>query len=177
MDFLLLITVIVLIAFVLLVLLYTVAAKLLFVVDTDTMDVGMKLTWLNPLFRAFVRWDQTRWLLTVCLFGMRVYSRALNGSNTGGRRYGKYGGTHLVREVRPTDIHVRADYGFRDPYTTGMACSAVNMATQMVDVESICQQPDFCAAQDYIHFQAVAKLNVAQALLGVFKARRVRATA
>jgi hypothetical protein len=97
--------------------------------------------------------------MTIYLLNKRVLTKQIKR-----KQYAK-GNRNIIRNLDPTDIHVNTQYGFRDPFVTGLACSAITMASEFFNVESLHQKPDFLAINDYINLDATAKLNLGNSLM------------
>lgn len=149
-----LLTLIVLVA----VLLFTVKSRIDLVLDSNSSDVHATLFWLYPLVKSVVQKTDNRFVLTVYLFNKRLLIREFDRSE-------KSSGSAAIGRLNPTDIHVETSYGFRDPFVTGLAVSAVTLACKFFKVESLYQRPDFLAANDYFNLNATARLNLGQSLL------------
>jgi hypothetical protein len=119
----------------------------------------MTLCWLYPLLKSEVKKENDTLILAVYLMNKRILTRELNGSFKN-KRNGS-----ALRNLEPTDIHVDARYGFRDPFITGLAVSAVTLASEFFRVEALEQRPDFLTASDYFRLNATARLNLGNSLL------------
>ena len=144
-------------------LLFLVALRIKLVFDSDKSDINMTLLWLNSLFKALVTIEDTKPILTLYLFNKRIFKRTFKkGEN-------KPRGMELIKLTNPKDIHVNAYYGFRDPFTTGIACGAINIASQFINIDAINHTPDFMTINDYIYLDATAKVNLGSTLIKLFK--------
>ncbi len=140
------------------ILLFTVKSRIDLVLDSTSSDVHATLFWLYPLVKSVVQKTGNSFILTVYLFNKRLLTREFDRSE-------KSSGSTAISRLDPTDIHVETRYGFRDPFITGLAVGAVTLACEFFKVESLYQQPDFLAANDYFNLNATAKLNLGQSLL------------
>jgi hypothetical protein len=61
------------------------------------------------------------------------------------------------------------DYGFSDPYITGITCGSINAASELADFVDLSQKPDFMSEDDYIRLDATAKVNIGNTLLNYLK--------
>jgi len=147
------------------ILLFLVALRIKIVFDSDKSDINMTLLWLNSVFKALVTIEDAKPILTLYLFNKKILKRTFEkGQN-------KPRGMELVKLTNPKDVHVNAYYGFRDPFTTGIACGAVNIASQFINIDSINHIPDFLTVNDYIYLDATAKVNLGSILIKLYKPR------
>lgn len=140
------------------VLLFTVKSRIDLVLDSTSSDIHATLFWLYPMVKSVVQKTGNRFVLTVYLFNKRVLCREIDQSE-------KPSGSTAIGRLKPTDIHVETNYGFRDPFVTGLAISAVTLVCEFFKVESLLQKPDFLAANDYFNLNVTARLNLGQSLL------------
>lgn len=140
-------------------LLFVVKSKVHLVFDSAEKNINLTLSWLYPLLKSVIVKEQDGLMLEVYLFNKRI--TAINLSH----RQSALGNKNVFRSFSPTDIHVNARFGFRDPFVTGLACSAMTLIAGLFNVESLEQKPDFLAINDYISLNASARLNLGQSLL------------
>ena len=156
---------IILIAITFIILLFLIALKIKVVLNTDETDLNMTVFWIRPFIKAMVSMENATPVLKLYLFNKRILKRALkNGKN-------KQKGMNLVQITNPKDIHVNVHYGFRDPFTTGIACGAINIASQFIDIDEMNQTPDFLTGNDYIYLDATAKVNLGSTLIKLLKSK------
>mgnify|MGYP000061584500 CR=1 FL=1 len=153
----------------LLVLLFIIALKVRLVCNTENNAIGMWLIWLEPLIKAFVTVDDSIPVMEVYLFDRRIFKKRLKSSI---KSIGKQKGWELVKLSNPKDVNINLQYGFRDPFTTGIACGAVNMASQLINIDSMVHKPDFLALRDYIYLDATAKVNIGSAFVRLLRFRK-----
>ena len=147
------------ILFVLGVLLFTVKSKIHFHLDTNTSDINVTMLWLYPFLRSVITSQGDQFILNIYLFNKRIYQTELKPGDKSKDNKGR------VRELQPTDIHISAQYGFRDPFMTGLVSSAITLLSQLIPVESLCQNPDYLTFEDYISIDGDAELNLGRSLL------------
>lgn len=155
---------IVLLVLLLIILLFTAALRILLIFDSEKKYMNLTLLWLRSFLKAIVTIEDWKPILTVYLLNKRVYRSAVKAGK------GKPNGMKLLKSVKPKDIHINAYYGFQDPFITGVACGAINIASQFISIDSIQQVPDFTAGNDYIYFDATAKVNVGSTIINLFRA-------
>jgi len=154
---------ILLIVLLLTVLLFTATLSIIFKFDSEKANMNITLFWLRPFLKALVTIENSQPILTVYILNKRVYSRAVKA----GKR--KSSGMDIVKLANPKDVQVNAYYGFQDPFNTGVACGVISIASQFINIDSIQNVPDFMAGDDYIYFDATAKVNVGSALMSLYK--------
>jgi hypothetical protein len=159
--------IILLIVLVIILLLFTVALKVKVVIDTCKTNLNMTLLWLHSFLKALVTIEDTKPMVTLYLLNKKLFKRSLNTGKDQGK--GKFSSMDFVKMVDYRDVHVNANYGFRDPFTTGITCGAINAASQFINIDSINQIPDFATDDDYIYLDARAKVNVGSTLIKLLK--------
>lgn len=148
------------------ILVFSVALRVKLVFDSYKEDMNMTLLWLNPLLRAQITMEDNSPVMTIYVLNKKAYSRKLKNKSH------KTGGMELLKLTNPKDIHVNTSFGFRDPFITGIACGAINVASQFINIESINQNPDFTAENDYIYMDATAKVNSGFTLINLLRAQK-----
>lgn len=143
----------------LVVLLFTVKSKVDFIFNSTNSDMHATLFWLYPLLKSVITRENDGFILTVYLFNKRILTKKMN------RKQNASGNGNIFRSLNPTDIHVDTQYGFRDPFVTGLAGSAITLVSEFFNVESLHQKPDYLAINDYISLDATAKLNLGHSLM------------
>jgi len=146
-------------ALLLIVLLFTVASKIIVHFDTASSDVNVTLLWLYPVLKSVVSSENGRFVLSVYFLNKRILKRQLKTANR------KLQNMNLIKKIKLTDIKINAEYGFKDPYFTGLLFGTINMISIFFTLESLIQSPDFLVCDDYVHVDASAKLNVGRSLL------------
>lgn len=141
------------------ILLFTVNSKINLVFDSANSDIHLTLLWLYPFLRSVVTREGNDFALTVYLFNKKILKKLIP------RKRSASGNKGILRNLKPTDIYVDTRYGFRDPFVTGLTCSAITMVSELFNVESLRMRPDFLATNDYISLDATAKLNLGNSLL------------
>jgi len=141
------------------ILLFTVVSKIIFHLDSTTSELNLTLLWLSPFLRSELSPEGNKLILEVFVFNKRILKKAIEAKKKPTRN------KSFIRNIHPTDINVNMQYGFRDPYFIGLVSSAVSMITQLFNVESLDQKPDFVAFDNYVSMDATAKLNLGRTLL------------
>jgi len=148
-------------------LLFATVVKAAMFIDSDCMKMRLSLRWLYPLVKAVVENEEQTMVLKVYLFKQIVYRKAL----TAGGNTSKGNGMELIRQVEPTNIHVQASYGFRDPSVTGMICGALYIVSQFVKIDAFFNDPDFVAERDYVRMNATALFSPGRLLAYLIRER------
>ncbi len=146
-------------ALLLIVLLFTVASKIIIHFDSAASDFNITLLWLYPVLKSVVSWSNDRFILNVYFFNKRILKRQMISGKTDMQN------RNLLRKINPTDVNISAQYGFRDPYFTGLAFCAINIISKFFTLESLYQKPSFLANDDYVEIDATARLNLGRSLL------------
>lgn len=150
-----------------LVLLFLIALRIKVVLNTEKSDAKMTLFWLGPVFKAFITMKDSSPVIRLAIFDkviMKIKPKPRPKKSTSDK-------FKLVQQINPQDVHVNFRYGFNDPYNTGVACGAVNMASQFINIDSLIHTPDFTSSKDYIYLNATAKLNLGSTLVRLIKQR------
>lgn len=142
-------------------LVFTVASRVVFVLDTDIARIDLTLDWLYPFFKATVENSPSGPMMKIFIFKGLVYEHhLLSGSgNTDKDRM------RLFRMAKPENIRISADYGFSDPFVTGIACGAINAASSNLKTVSLRHNPNFASGRDYVQMKATAGINMGNMLL------------
>ena len=143
----------------LIVLLFTVASKIIVHFDSTTSDLNLTLLWLYPVLKSVVSSENSKFILSVYFFNKRILKRQMIISKTDMQN------RNLLRKINPTDINISAQYGFTDPYFTALAFCAINMISRFFTLESLYQKPSFLTTEDYVEIDATARLNLGHSLL------------
>ncbi len=157
---------IMLVVILLIILLFLEAMRIKLVFNSDKSELSMKLFWLGSFINAFVTIENNAPVLKLYLFNKLVLTKSINRANS------KQGGMELLKITDPKDVHVNVYYGFNDPITTGIACGAINVVSQFINIDSISHTPDFMPANDYICLDATAKVNIGSTIVRYFKLKK-----
>lgn len=126
-------------------------------------DIDVTLNWLKPFFKAFITIDSLDTYLKLYVFDKLIFNRKLKKRKTKAR------GLDLVKKTDPQNVHVNLQYGFKDPFMTGISCGLMNFTSEFIDIESMNQVPDFMASDDYVHVDATANINIGSTLLKMLR--------
>jgi hypothetical protein len=152
------------------ILLFTIELRVKIVFDTCKTNLNMTLLWLHSFIKALVTIEDSRPMLTLYLLNKRLFKRSLFKERLKSSK-GKLNGMDFIKVVDSRDVHVNAQYGFRDPFNTGIACGAISAASQFIDIDSINQLPDFTTENDYIYLDAKARVNIGSTLIKLIKSK------
>ncbi len=145
------------------ILLFLFALKINLIFNSDKPDINMTLLWLYPFIRVLVTIENAIPVIQVYLFNKFILKKAIK------QEMKKHKGMDIVKITNPTDIQVNVQYGFRDPFTTGIACGVISAASQLINIDYVNQIPDFISTNDYIYLNATAKVNLGSALINYMK--------
>jgi hypothetical protein len=149
---------------VIILLLFAIDFKLKFEIDSSKECINMNCLWLYPLLKVSININENNQLMKFYLFGKRIYEKPVKKKHTH-----KYSSKEIINIVNLKNICIAISYGFINPSSTGIICGAVNMASQFINIESISQNPDFWAENDYIYINATATVNVGTAFISLIK--------
>jgi hypothetical protein len=147
-------------------LLFIEAFRIKLLLDTEKTAMNMTVFWLYPFFKVLINLEDSRPVMHFYLFNKHLFSKTVK------KKKRKHNGMELVRITNPKDIYVNAKYGFCNPFTTGITCGAINIAQQFINIESFRNSPDFTTENDYIYFDASAKVNLGKAFINFLKQKK-----
>ena len=150
------------------ILLFTVSLRVKIVFDTCKTNLNMTLLWLHSFIKALVTIEDSSPMVTLFLLNKKIFKRRLFKERLKSSK-GKLNGMELIKVVDSSDVHVNAQYGFRDPFNTGIACGAISAASQFINIDVINQQPDFTTENDYIYLDAKANVNIGSTLINLIR--------
>lgn len=145
---------------------FTIVLKIAFTLDTKKENVRLVLLWLYPFIKIIAEGGISAPQLSVYLFKKKVYSGKINTAKTTGSK-----STDFIKASNPSDIQMYIDYGFRDPFVTGVACGSISAASELANFVEIRQHPDFISDEDYICLNATACVNVGNTIVNYLKAK------
>lgn len=134
--------------------------------DTDKTVMNMTVFWLYPFVKLLINLENSIPVIHFYVFNKQLFTKTLK------KKKRKHNGIELVKIIKPKDIYVNAKYGFYNPFTTGIACGAINVAQQFINIDSFRHYPDFTTENDYIYLDASAKVNVGQAFINLLKTKK-----
>ena len=143
---------------VLVVLLFTVGSKIIVHFNSST-DLNVTLLWLYPVLKSVVSSENDSLILSIYFLNKRVLKRQLTVSKINIQN------KSFLSKINPTDIHINAQYGFKDPYFTGLVFGGISMISRFFTLESLYQRPNFLVNDDFINIDATARLNLGRSLL------------
>lgn len=146
-------------ALLLIILLFTVASKLIMHFDTTSSDFNVTLLWLYPFLKSVVSKENDVFVLSLYFFNKRIFRRQLLGTQ------GSIQNKNTLGKIKLTDLHIAAEYGFIDPYLTGLFHGAISIISKFFPVDVLYQQPSFWVNDDYIKIDATARVNLGRTIL------------
>jgi len=149
-------------------LVFAVALKIAFTLDTRKEDMKLVLFWLYPFIKITAEGSMASPLLSVYLFKKKVYGSLMDVHGKTGRRTG------LIKAASASNIRMDIDYGFRDPYITGITCGSINAVSELADFVELSQNPDFITDEDYVRLDATARVNIGNTVLNYLKGKAGR---
>lgn len=152
---------------ILIILLFIVPLKTDFVLDTDNSIIQATALWLHPFIMARVTLENSTPVLNIHVFGKHLIKKKLNKNMSKGHSL------EYLGAIEPEDIQVSTRYGFSNPFDTGITCGAVNMVSQLININTFENQPDFLADKNYVYLNASAKIYMGSAIMRILKIRRL----
>lgn len=149
----------------LIMLIFSVTLKIKFIIDTNSSDMNLSFLWLYPFLNVLIAFENEKPMLTVYVFKIKVFRMVVRSQK------GKTNGSNLIQLANPTDINITTSYGFKDLYTTGVVCGAVNMVRGFINAGYIRHFPNFMANKDYIYLNANAKVNIGSTIVNYTKSK------
>ena len=138
-----------------------VASKIILHFDSTSSDINVTLLWLYPILKSVVSLENNSFTLSIFIFSKRIFKKQMPSYNSESRN------KNLLNKINPTEVYINAQYGFKDPYFTGLTFAALNMIPRLFKLESLYQQPNFLVTNDFININATAKLNLGRFLLAL----------
>jgi hypothetical protein len=150
------------------ILLFSVPLKVDFTLDTDNTSIKLDVLWLYPFAKALVTMKNSKPVLDLYILKWHMLKEhSLNmDMNKGSQLLSRM---DYLRAINPDNVQVCARYGFSNPFGTGITCGAVNLVSQLIDVEFIENEPDFRSEEDYLYIDATASILPGPAIVRIFK--------
>lgn len=139
------------------------AARVTFVFDTEKSDMNATVSWLYPMIKVIATMENNKPKLSFYLFKKFVFSKVIKKKHQTKNRI------NILKVTNPQDIQIMANYGFSDPLVTGITCGAIGVASQLINIDSLGNNPDFTTDNNYIYIDAAAKVNLGSAIVNLFK--------
>ena len=146
-------------------LIFSVALRIKFIIDSNNSDLNLSVFWLYPFLRVLIAIENEKPMLTVFIFKTKVFKKAVKAQK------GKANQGNLMQLANPTDINVTTSYGFKDLYLTGVVCGVVNMIQGFINARYVHQYPNFTGIDDYVYVNATAKVNIGSAIVNFTKSK------
>ena len=119
----------------------------------------LKASLYDPLFNLRGELMHNRPVISVRIFNIRVWRKALGGKGEKGQ------GMKWMRAADVSGIKVKARYSLMNPFATGLASVLAGMAASMANVERFEFSPDFISLDSYIHVEAKAHINIGNTII------------
>jgi hypothetical protein len=135
-------------------LLFAIRLKVEVMFNSEKPDINITLPKISSFFSIIIDMRNSNFMLKVLFLNKIIIKGKLK------KRKNNHNAIQIVRLSDPRDINIDFKYGFKDPFSTGIACGAINIASQFINIDSIKQVPDFMSDKDYIYLDATAKVNI-----------------
>ncbi len=133
-------------------------------IDSGEMNMQMSLSWIHVI-RIQAETIQNRMRVSVLLLKAKVFSRL----SEKGKEKTKRENRTVFKALSLEDTHVKASYGFNEPYLTGILCGAISCAEALIKKTTFEQIPEFFPAQEFIKIEVRSKLNAGKTALNFIK--------
>lgn len=137
--------------------------RLLFNLNEDNMYCN--IFYLYPLLKIIIDIEAAKPFIIVYVFKIKVYKKPLKIKKSNNTRI------NLYKMVNPKDIKMTTNYGFKDPFNTGIVCGAFNIITRYINIGKMKQFPNFVSVYDYIYVDATANINIGNSIMYFVKNR------
>ncbi|MGE5329299.1 MAG: hypothetical protein ACM3KR_07320 [Deltaproteobacteria bacterium] len=137
--------------------------KVILTVNSNKEELNLELLWLYPFLKVIVVVHNYIPQLIVYIFNHNIIEKEIKNKRKNMIK------PNQIMKLRFKDINIDTSYGFKDPSTTGITCGAINAASNLINLNSLYNKPDFAADNDYININANASLNVGMTLVSLFK--------
>ncbi|SHI76011.1 hypothetical protein [Lutispora thermophila] len=141
------------------VLLLAVPSKVIIRFDSISSNFTIQLLWLYPVLKSVAWSESDGFHLNIYLFNKRIIKKRIINRKTDLKNM------NWLKKLNPTDIHIIAEYGFKDPYFTGLLFGAISTISRFFTLESLRQKPCFSSVSDFVNIDATAKLNLGSSIL------------
>jgi uncharacterized SAM-binding protein YcdF (DUF218 family) len=138
--------------------------KCVFYMDNET--TYLKASLYDPFFKLRGELKQNRPVISVRIFNIRVWQKALGGKREKGN------GMEWVRAADVSNIQMETRYSLMNPFATGLASGFVGIAASMANVETFEFYPDFISLESYIHVEAAARINIGNTMVNFAENKR-----
>lgn len=150
---------------VVIVLIFLTAWKIKLSFISEDKDLCLTLICLYPLIKAVIKKESEQFIMSIYIFNKTMIRKVLKPKNSTLN-------LNLVKEINSSNVNVDTQYGFKDPFFTGVACGAINIATQFINIDTLNQSPDFLSDKDYIYLNATANVKMGSTLLNLMRAQK-----
>lgn len=146
------------------ILLTIVPLKIMF--DSDNkFDFHILVTWLNPLFKVIVQNKETIIFLSVYLLNKKILTKPIKQKPKKSKKLNNKNKAYYLRQVKPYYFNIYTSYGFQDPSITGMICGIINSLTEVIELGSIYNNPDFITENNYFNVKGILKVNIVSTIM------------
>ncbi|MDP4151848.1 MAG: hypothetical protein Q8865_00205 [Bacillota bacterium] len=129
-----------------------------FLIDTDNEDARVLIKWLDPFFNARVKMVNYRPFLSIYIFKLKVYSKAVKSRKKQGKSKGK--GISIIRSLYLQDSYANMYYNLGDPFLTAVTDGALLISGTYLSKMEINQIPDFYPDHAYIYFEGGTEIDL-----------------
>lgn len=139
------------------------AVQIQFEFNSDNEYLQITLLWFDPLLKVVIHLEEMRPKYKVFLLNKKVYDNVFKSQ----KKESRFNVKKSISAIK--DVHIETEYGFNDPYETGIASGAIHMIEGWPNVTSIDQHPDFMVSEPFIHVKGTAKIHIGSALAQIMR--------
>lgn len=139
------------------------AVQIQFEFDSDNEYLQITLLWFDPLIKVVIHLEEMKPKYKVFLLNRKIYINSVMSQ----KKESRFNVKKSIPAIK--DVHIETEYGFDDPYETGIANGAIHMVEGLTNVTSIDQNPDFMVSEPFVHVKGTAKIYIGSALAQIMR--------
>lgn len=144
--------------------------KIMFNSD-ENFDFHILITWLKPFLKVIIQNKDTVIFMSVYLFNKKILTKPVRAKARKEKKSNIKNKLYYLRQIKPYYFNVYTSYGFKDPSITGIICGIINSFEELLDLENICNEPNFITENDYFNVNGIVKLHVVSVIINLFSSR------
>lgn len=136
---------------------YLMPLNIIFVFDSDAMNMQLSMTWLKKLnIRAEI--IRLKPHISVFLFNKKLVSFIKE------KKKKRSGVSGIIKSLELNDTNVKMFYGFDKPFMTGIIFSVLGFITSLFRIDRFEQYPEFVPANEYLKIEATTQMNIGKTI-------------
>lgn len=152
----------------LIVMLFYKSAVITFQFNTNSDELYLFINWFN-MFKAKVQMSDSIPFLTVYLFGIKIYAKALKNQKSKKKLT-----LDNFRALAINGSYANIYYSFNDPFSTGITNGILKIIQLFSNDFTIRQFPDFIPFKEYVFIKAGTNLNIGKTIVKTIKLKNKR---